>query len=392
MLLYEPARHESLTSASWDAGAVRRVLDEFVRGAVQALRPGVFWPLHPSDADESEGPQKSTYLGAAGVLLALFRLQRDAGIEHALDLPALAQQAWQAYLAEPDVGRDVPSLYLGAVGVLHVKAALGQVDAAEIERRIAANAANPTREQLWGAPGTMLLAHHLAGQGGRWKELYLESARELWREWRPEPDGVFVWEQELYGSRQRYLGAAHGAAGNLFSLLVGADRASGEERAVLYERAEAFLLGRSRVEGDAANVPPLVGSTKWLVQWCHGAPGIVTSFRPFPRGYSPGVERRLLELGELTWRAGPVAKGPSLCHGTAGNGYALLQLFERTGNELWLERARRFAMHTVEQMQLYRERFGAYHCSLFTGDAGAALFLADCLRSKAEFPLLDAFP
>jgi Lanthionine synthetase C-like protein len=57
--------------------------------------------------------------------------------------------------------------------------------------------------------------------------------------------------------------------------------------------------------------------------------------------------RMLLAGGELTWRAGPLSKGSNLCHGTAGNGYAFLALFERTGDELWLERARAFAMHSV---------------------------------------------
>ena len=61
-------------------------------------------------------------------------------------------------------------------------------------------------------------------------------------------------------------------------------------------------------------------------------------------------ERLLLAGGELTWRAGPLAKGANLCHGTAGNGYAFLALFERTGDELWLERARAFAMHAVAQV------------------------------------------
>jgi lantibiotic modifying enzyme len=55
----------------------------------------------------------------------------------------------------------------------------------------------------------------------------------------------------------------------------------------------------------------------------------------------------LLAGGELTWRAGPLVKGAGLCHGTAGNGYAFLKLFARTGDERWLERARRFAMHAI---------------------------------------------
>jgi hypothetical protein len=48
----------------------------------------------------------------------------------------------------------------------------------------------------------------------------------------------------------------------------------------------------------------------------------------------------LLKGGELTWRAGPLAKGSNLCHGTGGNGYAFLKLFRRTGMSAgWLGRA-----------------------------------------------------
>jgi hypothetical protein len=52
--------------------------------------------------------------------------------------------------------------------------------------------------------------------------------------------------------------------------------------------------------------------------------------------FDPRVHEPLIENawdpdragGELTWRAGPLAKGANLCHGTAGNGYAFLALFE----------------------------------------------------------------
>ena len=54
-----------------------------------------------------------------------------------------------------------------------------------------------------------------------------------------------------------------------------------------------------------------------------------------------------------SWRGSAGAhsdeKGAGLCHGTSGNGYALLKTFERTGDERWLERARRFAVHALAQ-------------------------------------------
>ena len=129
---------------------------------------------------------------------------------------------------------------------------------------------------------------------------------------------------------------------------------------------------------------------KFRTQWCHGAPGLVSSLAFL----APGDEEltALLEAGgELTWRAGPLAKGAGLCHGTAGNGYAFLKLLDRTGDERWLERARRFAMHAVEQVERTRAEYGRGRYTLWSGDLGAALYLQGCLDADAAFPTLDVF-
>ena len=95
--------------------------------------------------------------------------------------------------------------------------------------------------------------------------------------------------------------------------------------------------------------------------------------------------------GELTWRAGPLAKGPSLCHGTAGNAYAFLVLHHRTGDELWLDRAREFALHAIGQVEREREAVGRGRYSLFTGDIGVALFLRHLLDGEDRFPTMGPF-
>ena len=96
-------------------------------------------------------------------------------------------------------------------------------------------------------------------------------------------------------------------------------------------RALRAPRGRSRELAAAATASR---PDEIRVQWCHGAPGIVATL-----GDLMTLELALAG-GELTWRAGPLAKGPGLCHGTAGNAYAFLVLHARTGDELWLERAR----------------------------------------------------
>jgi len=73
-----------------------------------------------------------------------------------------------------------------------------------------------------------------------------------------------------------------------------------------------------------------------------------------------------------------------------GTGYALLATFERTGDERWLERARRFGVHALAQSRRQHEARGRGRYSLFTGDLGVALYLAACLDARAGYPVLDA--
>jgi len=128
---------------------------------------------------------------------------------------------------------------------------------------------------------------------------------------------------------------------------------------------------------------PLPGRDLVRLQWCHGAPGIVATLGDLM------PQELALAGGELTWRAGPLRKGSGLCHGTAGNGFSFLKLFTLTGDERWLDRARRFAMHAIEQVQRERARFGHGRYTLWTGDVGVALYLRACARADATFPTID---
>jgi hypothetical protein len=145
------------------------------------------------------------------------------------------------------------------------------------------------------------------------------------------------------------------------------------------------------VEGGLANWPARPGGKlqsrggQIRLQWCAGAPGIVATAAPY-------LDEELLLAGaELTWRAGAhgTEKGAGICHGTAGNGYALLKTFERTGDERWLVRARRFAVHALGQAERVRVENGRGRYSLFTGDLGVAFFASSCLDADPRYPILD---
>jgi hypothetical protein len=166
---------------------------------------------------------------------------------------------------------------------------------------------------------------------------------------------------------------------------------SNERRRQLASAVPHTLRQTARHDAGAVNWPNLGGdpASPCLVQICHGAPGIVSAFAPVPERELGGIDDLLIGAGELIWRAGPLSKGANLCHGTAGNGLALLKLFDRSGDEVWLERARAFAMHAIHRYHATRRRVGRDRYSLWTGDVGIALFLEQCIGKIAALPGVD---
>jgi hypothetical protein len=317
----------------------------------------------------------------------LDELERLGAAEVRRDWAPVAAALHERYLADAEDG-PVPSLFMGESGILLVANRLAPDGSQEgrLLASIRSNAENPFWELMCGSPGTMLAAQVMYERTGaeRWAAAWRESADRLWQEWRDE-----VWLQDLYGKPGHILGPIHGFVGNVHALARG--ELLGEERRSELERRAVAVATRyaQRADGFAQWPPSLEPSRSGIrTQWCHGAPGIVASLAPIAP-HDEQFTELLLAGGELVWRAGPLVKGPGLCHGTAGNGYAFLKLFERTGDELWLDRARAFAMHAAVQVELMRSKHGRVRYSLWTGDLGTALYLWSCISTDAALPTLD---
>lgn len=389
-MLYRPEAHEPLTDEPWREARVRAAIRAVVEDADAAFDPDALWPADEWDAWKTPLPLTSLYVGAAGVIWALDALRRRGFAEPRLDLAAAARRALGAWRAEPGLMRDeelpttaAAGLLSGESGVLAVAWRLtGDGALAEdLLRRVRENVASEAEDLMWGTPGTLLAAramHEWTGDG-RWADAWRESADALWS--RRDADGL--WTQRLYGQTFRGLGTAHGAVGNVLAFLRGGELLEPARRERL-ERETAAMLARTAVAEDGlANWPDEVGEAlDGRLQWCAGAPGVVVAAAEY-------LDEDLVLAGaELVWRAGPVGpeKGVGLCHGVASGGYALLKAFDRTGDELWLERARRFAVHA-----LGRAAAGEGRYSLWTGDVGAALLAADCLDARARYPVVDGW-
>jgi hypothetical protein len=345
----------------WDEAKARAGIASIVADSEEAVGDDGVWPLHPLDREPDDPPVFSgVYLGAAGIAWALHQLGTRLDVASIVDA---------AIRRGPDFPGEDASLFGGEGGMQLVARTLGaSYDEERLRALVRANERHPARELLVGSPGTILAAR-FAGLDDEWRH----AAEILVAE--TDDDGL--WTQHLFGKTNRFIGPVHGFAGNVHALRGYLD--DGELRS----RAERVLRAHVVWDGDTANWPPIEGAEPSRVQWCHGAPGIVATLGDLM------PDDLLIAGAQLTWRHGPLEKGPGLCHGTAGNGYALLRVHALTGDGVWLERARGFAMRALEQVEEMRAEYGCGRHSLLTGDIGVALFVRSCLDEDWRFPIMD---
>ena len=402
-MLHDPARHERLQPIAWDEHRVRATINHIVRDTEQHFSPERYWPLHPRDVEGDEDPNQivgNLYYGACGVIWALHHLQAMGAVrlsrsylENLGDLLLRNRERLHSFAS-----RDYASYLMGDTPILML--AHGHQPTEELADRLAAliagNLDHPARELMWGSPGTLLAAlflHQRTGEA-RWTELFRETAAKLWSQllWSPEHE-CHHWTQDLYGQCSSYLDGVHGFVATASPLIRGRQLLD----AAAWSAWEACIVNtiqRTAVwEGPGANWPAQLQARdakplRLLMQFCHGAPGFVICLADLPGAQ---LDSLLTAAGEAIWAAGPLAKGSNLCHGTGGNGYAFLVLYRRTADSLWLDRARAFAMHGIEQAEAEARRHGRMRYSLWTGDLGFAIYLWDCVHGTAAFPTLDVF-
>ncbi|MEP7124887.1 MAG: LanC-like protein [Byssovorax sp.] len=401
-MLYDPARHEPLRPIPWDDGRARAALEAIVADTESRFTDEGYWPIHPLDLEDDDAPgqvETPLYHGAAGVIWALQYLEAVGTVALSrsyvarLDHLLLRNRAWLAGSAE----RERAAFLMGDTAIQMM--AFGEAPTAERERAldalIASNLDHPARELMWGSPGTLLAASFLHEKTGnpRWAELFRATAEKLWTEleWSPR-HRCWYWTQELSGRRSTYLDAIHGFVATASALIRGRHLLDAQRWRAWEGHIVTTVLRTVDRLGPQANWRPQLDNPnearKRLLQLCHGAPGFVVCLAGMP---GTALDEVLLAGGETIWSAGPLRKGSNLCHGTGGNGYALLKLYQRTGDALWLGRARSFAAHGIEQTEEAARLHGQSRYSLWTGDLGFAVFLHDCLRAEAQFPTLDVF-
>ncbi|GBF88577.1 hypothetical protein Rsub_01292 [Raphidocelis subcapitata] len=179
---------------------------------------------------------------------------------------------------------------------------------------------------------------------------------------------------------KHYLGAAHGLSGIVLVLLHALPAVrdvdpSGQGVAALRTACDA-LAGALLQSG---NLPSSLGSREdRLVQWCHGAPGLIPTMIKAEEALGGGRYLAAAEeAARAVWARGLLRKGVGLCHGISGNGYALLSLWRATGEDRYLRMAQAYALFAAERWQSELYDTPDRPASLYEGLAGAVNFWLD---------------
>ena len=319
---------------------------------------------------------KNLYVGAAGVVRALDALRRRGHAETSLDLAAAASRMLESSVpadSTADEHYHPAALLCGEPGPPLVAFRLAPNPALADDRHGPSAPTTPTRPTTSnsGAPGMLLAARRWrmdrrAAVGGGGARVGRSPAR------RRGDDGL--WRQD---DDYRGLGTLHLAAGN--TLAVRVDWTTARRRTAAAPRGSVFR------EDGLAYLPGSPRSSQLLMPRAgrirsSGARVLrVSSPAPGSTSISAAARRR-----RTTGRAGAHGdeKGHGICHGTSGTGSHSSRR-SRVPATTWLERARRFAVHALGQVEASAPQGRGRH-ALWTGDVGTALFAAACLDLDAR--------
>ena len=266
---------------------------------------GTRWPWHPADGEE--WADSDVYIGGAGMVWALDELGStgwgDAAVSF-IDRYRARPSPWDEEAVET-------SFHFGELGI-HLVAFRVTGDAGIADRiHELVLAGLDFRRERGDVRGARLAARRRGDARVDGRAALGRGVARGREQRRGGPDADGLWTSRIVGHAFRYLGPAHGFAGNT--------RALANRRPVDVDDVLARFALR---EDGLANWPP--GEARVRTRsGCSGATARPASSR---RSVDVMDEELALAGGELTWRAGPLAKGYGLCHGTAGNAYAFLVL------------------------------------------------------------------
>ncbi len=341
-------------------------------------------------------PLASINFGSAGAAVGLLRIAESRGDPALLALADVWSSRAAALLGSDDAFyNDAEELTrvgdLGDVTPYHtesgvhaaaamIAAAKGTYDGGIIDAFLRASRRPCAQlDVTLGRSGSLLAAAMLLpladgfAEGAALRAFGSETMQSIWSELRERPavDG--------------YLGIAHGWAGYIYAALRWCAASGDAPPSDLLDRLHALAALRV-AEGRAAYWPSILGDPTYSLTggWCNGSAGHVFLFTLAHRVFG---DDEWLQLAELAaWNSWDEPRlDITLCCGTAGRAYALLNFYKHTGTTEWLSRARQLANHAATNAPT-----SLWPHALWKGDLGAAVLIADLASPEnARMPFFE---
>ncbi|CAG8796857.1 20051_t:CDS:2 [Cetraspora pellucida] len=191
-----------------------------------------------------------------------------------------------------------------------------------------------------------------------------------------------------------YIGAIHGVAG-IITIILQCGELAIPYLDELFQTIE-WLIGIVQMN---QNYPARIQSTHDdLIQFCHGAPGIIISLLKIYSLYPTHVSSKNILLNaiskvDLVWERGILKKGVTgLCHNTLGNAYTFLLAYLVTRDDIQLKRALALGLYGGEwEVETHKGevRVPDHPWSLFEGLGGGVIYWSDLVFVLKNVKQLD---
>jgi lantibiotic modifying enzyme len=383
MDLYSTDRHVPLINIPWDAHRLENNSQYIIAQTLANYSPISYWPVHPLDSEEaSDQGFNDFYYGAAGIFWFLNTLK--------------LKNEFKEFMKGLSVDKTSNiSFFFDHIAFLLFKEKLdpSKENRDELYQLFCHSPDGDKNEILYGTPSTLLAAYQAYKLTGEQRfadccQTFKQRTLAQWKYF--EKHDCYMWTQHFDQPRE-YVGAAHGTFGNIHVLYTIKELLNETELSLLNIRSTQAFKNLATVSHEYANWPALAEpADKLLLHWCHGAPGAICALADHLPS-TPETDELFLKAAELIWKAGPLNKGTSLCHGTSGNALAFLKIYKRSSDDKWLVRAKAFAMHCLEQCEELEKSYGQLRYSLWTGDLGLVWLNEQIKKNEAKLPLLDIY-
>jgi serine/threonine-protein kinase len=185
-------------------------------------------------------------------------------------------------------------------------------------------------------------------------------------------------------SELAFLGMAHGWAGILYATMRWCEATGALRPSALRSRlTELAQLGKNK----GASLPRTMRGKEFWPGWCHGTSGYVHLWTLARSHFGDDAYLELALRSGLHVDNDKTLRSGHLCCGLAGQGYALLNLYKCTRDQVWRNRAQELAERAI----ISAKKHGGHRAhSLYKGDVGIALLQMDLTEpDRAAMPLFE---